>query len=137
MEAITCLGALGSDVPQPPGKRRKGDALLSWLGCSSLIIEPNNAVRETETQLAAMILVPRKPCIRSWLPLGVGPSVVRCRAAPSSLLRVLACTGMCTSTDHLTNYAASCSWFLQTIVHRVNTRHCAWRRILRRDRTAL
>jgi len=48
MEAITCLGALGSDVPQPPGKRR-GGCLLSWLGCSSLIIEPNNAVRETET----------------------------------------------------------------------------------------
>jgi hypothetical protein len=32
-----------------------------------LIIEPNNAVRETETQLVAMILVPWKPCILSWL----------------------------------------------------------------------
>lgn len=85
-------------MPQESEVRAGGYACL---GADLLIIEPNNAVREAETQLVAMILVPWKPCILSWLllelELDCWSRSVRYCAAPSRLLR--ACTrrtGMCT-----------------------------------------
>lgn len=91
-EGHNLLGSKHSDQlsprpPQAPGKRR-GGCLLSWPGRSPLIIEPNNAVRETETQLMAIILVPRKPCTRACLLfewVRVLPPLHR-TAAPASLL---------------------------------------------------
>lgn len=75
--------------PQAPGKRRGGgDACLVGLGAHLFIIEPNNAVRETETQLMAIILVPRKPCTRACLLfewVRVLPPLHR-TAAPASIL---------------------------------------------------